>query len=61
MPHLHGDTRVDFSSEERSMPHAVRRGRGTLSNLSGRYEKFAKTPFDDGWRSLDDLPVFKTA
>ena len=61
MPHLHGDTRIDFSSEERSIPHAVRRGRGTLSNVSSRYEKFAKTPFDDGWQSLDDLPIFKTA
>jgi DNA repair photolyase len=37
-----------------------RRGRGTLSNASGRYEAIARIAFDDGWQSLDDLPPFKT-
>jgi len=37
-----------------------RRGRGTLSNASGRYEPLARIAFDDGWRSLEDLPPFKT-
>jgi DNA repair photolyase len=37
-----------------------RRGRGAVSNASGRYEPSARIPFDDGWRSLDDLPPFKT-
>ncbi len=37
-----------------------RRGRGTLSNTSGRYEAIARIAFDDGWQSLDDLPPFKT-
>ncbi len=37
-----------------------RRGRGTVSNASGRYEPLARIAFDDGWRSLDDLPPFKT-
>jgi DNA repair photolyase len=37
-----------------------RRGRGTLSNASGRYEPLAHTAFDDGWRSLEDLPPFAT-
>jgi DNA repair photolyase len=37
-----------------------RRGRGTLSNASGRYESIARIAFDDGWQSLDDLPPFKT-
>jgi DNA repair photolyase len=37
-----------------------RRGRGTLSNASGRYEPLARIAFDDGWRSLDELPPFKT-
>ncbi len=37
-----------------------RRGRGTLSNASGRYEPLARVAFDDGWQSLDDLPPFKT-
>ena len=37
-----------------------RRGRGTLSNASGRYEKVARIAFDDGWQSLEELPPFKT-
>ena len=37
-----------------------RRGRGTLSNASGRYEPIARIAFDDGWQSLEDLPPFKT-
>jgi DNA repair photolyase len=37
-----------------------RRGRGTVSNASGRYEPLARVAFDDGWQGLDDLPAFKT-
>src|SRR5437868_1402836 len=37
-----------------------RRGRGAQSNDSGRFEAEARVAFDDGWQSLDDLPVFKT-
>ena len=37
-----------------------RRGRGTLSNASGRYEPLARVAFDDGWQGLEDLPPFKT-
>jgi DNA repair photolyase len=37
-----------------------RRGRGAVSNASGRYEPLARIAFDDGWRSLDELPPFKT-
>ncbi|HET7850556.1 MAG TPA: PA0069 family radical SAM protein [Pseudolabrys sp.] len=37
-----------------------RRGRGATSNASGRYEPLARIAFDDGWRSLDELPAFKT-
>jgi len=37
-----------------------RRGRGTLSNASGRYEPLARVAFDDGWQGLEDLPAFKT-
>ena len=40
--------------------HERRRGRGAQSNASGRYEPQARIAFDDGWRSLDDLPPFKT-
>jgi DNA repair photolyase len=38
-----------------------RRGRGTLSNATGRYEPLARVVFDDGWQKLDDLPPFKTS
>src|SRR5579863_3257603 len=38
-----------------------RRGRGTVSNGSGRYEPLARVAFDDGWQSLDELPPFKTS
>src|SRR5450432_783088 len=37
-----------------------RRGRGAQSNAVGRYEPLARIAFDDGWRSLDELPPFKT-
>src|SRR3990170_4085961 len=37
-----------------------RRGRGSLSNASSRFEPTAKVPFDDGWQSLEELPPFKT-
>ena len=37
-----------------------RRGRGTASNASGRYESLARIAFDDGWQSLEDLPPFAT-
>src|SRR6186713_1608706 len=37
-----------------------RRGRGAQSNVSGRYEPLARVAFDDGWRTLDELPPFKT-
>lgn len=38
-----------------------RRGRGAQTNASGRFEAEARTVFDDGWQSLDDLPAFKTS
>src|SRR4029077_15128697 len=40
--------------------HERRRGRGGQSNASGRYEPLARIAFDDGWRTLDELPPFKT-
>jgi len=38
-----------------------RRGRGTVTNASGRYEPLARIAFDDGWQGLDELPPFKTS
>ncbi len=37
-----------------------RRGRGAQSNAVGRYEPLARIAFDDGWKSLEELPPFKT-
>src|ERR1700730_4265795 len=37
-----------------------RRGRGSLSNASGRYEPLARVAFDDGWQGLEEVPPFKT-
>jgi DNA repair photolyase len=45
---------------ELAIDHERRRGRGAQSNVSGRYETEARTAFDDGWQSHDDLPPFKT-
>src|SRR5262249_42972972 len=37
-----------------------RRGRGAQSNATGRFEPLARASFDDGWRTFEDLPPFKT-
>lgn len=49
-----------FAEVEVAIDRERRRGRGAQSNVSGRYEAEARTAFDDGWQSLDDLPPFKT-
>ena len=51
------DTAVD---SEVAVDEARRRGRGARSNASGRYEPLARIAFDDGWRSFEELPPFKT-
>ena len=37
-----------------------RRGRGTVSNVTGRFEPLARVAFDDGWQGLEELPPFRT-
>ena len=37
-----------------------RRGRGAVSNATGRFEPERRERFDDGWESLLDLEPFKT-
>ena len=37
-----------------------RRGRGSVSNASGRFEPLMRTILDDGWQSIGELPPFKT-
>ena len=39
---------------------ARRRGRGSVSNASGRFEPLARAIIDDGWESVADLPPFTT-
>src|SRR6185437_7133365 len=51
---------TSFAELEVAIDRERRRGRGAQSNVSGRYEAEARTAFDDGWQSLDDLPPFKT-
>lgn len=36
------------------------RGRGAGVNMSGRFETFSRSLFDDGWQGLEDLPAFRT-
>ncbi|MBA4131261.1 MAG: radical SAM protein [Hyphomicrobium sp.] len=48
---------------ERSDVQAVserRRGRGAMSNASGRFEPEARATFDDGWDLAEDLPPLRT-
>lgn len=37
-----------------------RRGRGTVTNASGRFEPYVRVEEDDGWESLGDLAPFHT-
>ena len=38
----------------------LRRGRGAVSNLSGRYERFVREATFDGAATLEDMPAFRT-
>ena len=52
---------VNFSSEESPIVDpARRRGRGALSNESGRFERERRVEADDGWNSLEELGEFRT-
>ncbi len=42
------------------IPPDQRRGRGSETNRSGRYEPLQRVDVDDGWESLDELPPLKT-
>ncbi|WP_020181268.1 PA0069 family radical SAM protein [Methylopila sp. M107] len=48
------------TAPDTAVAHERRRGRGTVSNASGRFEPYARTIEDDGWDNLADLPPFKT-
>ena len=42
------------------IPEERRRGRGALTNESGRFEPQAREEFDDGWAAVEELEAFKT-
>jgi DNA repair photolyase len=48
------------TAEERRLDPDRRRGRGSETNVSGRFEPLARVALDDGWQSLEELPPFKT-
>jgi len=45
------------NGDPKPLPPQVRKGRGALSNRSGRFEAETREAFDDGWGSLDELPA----
>jgi DNA repair photolyase len=54
---------LDLERAERiatPLAEANRRGRGAVTNVSGRFEKQARESFDDGWAEPDTLPPFRT-
>ncbi|HWG04454.1 MAG TPA: PA0069 family radical SAM protein [Beijerinckiaceae bacterium] len=46
--------------QPQSVAEERRRGRGALTNTSGRFEPQAREDFDDGWGALEELQAFKT-
>src|SRR5690242_7202395 len=60
LPSVPADELADLGLLGTAVDRERRRGRGSLSNASGRYEPIARIAFDDGWRSIEELPPFKT-
>ena len=51
----------DADLARRELLHAERiRGRGAQTNRSGRFEPHSRESFDDGWGSVEALPLFET-
>ncbi len=48
------------ASENEQIGETRRRGRGAVSNATGRYEPERREAFDDGWDILSDLAPFQT-
>jgi DNA repair photolyase len=49
-----------FSEPAEPVGSERRRGRGTVTNRSGRFEKESRIEIDDGWNSLEEMPPFET-
>jgi DNA repair photolyase len=54
------DEPASLAEPARVVPIERRRGRGTASNRSGRFEPQAREAADDGWGSSEDLPPIRT-
>lgn len=48
------------ASEDEKIFGDRRRGRGAVSNATGRFEPERRERFDDGWESIGELEAFKT-
>ncbi|WP_051332653.1 PA0069 family radical SAM protein [Cucumibacter marinus] len=56
---LGGSPDADLARRQTVTPDR-NRGRGAMSNQSGRFERESRETFDDGWGSLETLPAFET-
>ncbi|WP_339639533.1 PA0069 family radical SAM protein [uncultured Parvibaculum sp.] len=59
-PVTRGAPLVPPSVRKPDLPESGRRGRGALTNKSGRYEPLSRELADDGWDNLEDVPALKT-
>ncbi|WP_338722635.1 PA0069 family radical SAM protein [Devosia sp. XK-2] len=50
---------ADLARRELVQPDRIR-GRGAQTNRSGRFEPHQRDSFDDGWGSVEPLPLFET-
>lgn len=60
MPVLARTRDFEEAAEAPAIAPSRRRGRGAVTNPSGRFEPYTRALEDDGWDSLADLPPFKT-
>ena len=52
---------MSHATDHTAKPLAHAKGRGARSNQSGRYERYQREAFDDGWRHGDaNVPALKT-
>ena len=58
--HQHLSAEAVLRSQDTVISRNRRRGRGSVSNPSGRFEALSRHVFDDGWQTLDELPAFST-
>jgi len=57
------DSDSPLPEQSRPLPEQPRKGRGAVSNETGRYEALQRVTFDDGWldsRPEEDLPPLRT-